>query len=322
MNTDTVSIFKGKTVLITGGTGSFGSAALKRMLSEGASEVRILSRDASKQARLRDLYHGDSRLRFFAGSITSRELCREAVKGAHYLFHAAAMKDIPGCEKDPVGAVETNILGTTVLFEEAVAAGVEAAVYLSTDKAAYPVNVMGNTKAIGEKIAVSLSGKGTRIMCTRFGNVLCSQGSVVPLWKRQVAEGKPVSVTNPDMTRFIMTIEEAIDLVIYAFENGKTGDILVQKSPACTIGLQAQGLCELEGGSGVTVIGARPGEKLYETLLTKEEGVKAQDMGGFFRIPAVKDHTDAPVEEYNSDNAPRMNLEEIKAKLREAMSAL
>ncbi|MBQ7272331.1 MAG: polysaccharide biosynthesis protein [Bacteroidales bacterium] len=317
-----MSVFNGKTILITGGTGSFGSAALRRMLSYGAGEVRILSRDKAKQDALRKEYPSESRLKFIAGDILKADICREAVAGADFIFHAAAMKDIPGCEKDPLGAVETNILGTATLLKAAVEAGVEAVVYLSTDKAAYPVNVMGNTKAIGEKIAVSLSDKGTRIVCTRFGNVLCSQGSVVPLWKRQVAEGKPVTVTNPDMTRFIMTIEEALDLVLYAFENGKTGDILVQKSPACTIGLQAQGLCELEGGSGVTVIGARPGEKLYETLLTKEEGVKAQDMGGFFRIPAVKDHTDAPVEEYNSDNAPRMNLEEIKAKLREAMSAL
>lgn len=306
--------------MITGGTGSFGSAALRRMLSYGAGEVRLLSREKAKQDALRKVYPSESRIKFIAGDIVKADICREAVAGVDFIFHAAAMKDIPGCEKDPMGAVETNILGTATLLRAAVEAGVEAVVYLSTDKAAYPVNVMGNTKAIGEKIAVSLSDKGTRIVCTRFGNVLCSQGSVVPLWKRQVAEGKPVTVTNPDMTRFIMTIEEALDLVLYAFENGKTGDILVKKSPACTIGLQAQALCELEGGSGVTVIGPRPGEKLYETLLTKEEGAKAQDMGGFFRIPAVKDHTDAPVEEYNSDNAPRMNLEEIKAKLTEAMN--
>ena len=320
MNTDTVSVFTGKTILITGGTGSFGSAALRRMLSYGAGEVRILSRDKAKQDALREIYPSESRIKFIAGDILKADICREAVAGVDFIFHAAAMKDIPGCEKDPMGAVETNILGTATLLKAAVEAGVEAVVYLSTDKAAYPVNVMGNTKAIGEKIAVSLSNKGTRIVCTRFGNVLCSQGSVVPLWKRQVAEGKPVTVTNPDMTRFIMTIEEALDLVLYAFENGKTGDILVKKSPACTIGLQAQALCELEGGSGVTVIGPRPGEKLYETLLTKEEGAKAQDMGGFFRIPAVKDHEDAPQGEFNSDNAYRMTLPEIKAKLTEAMN--
>ena len=259
--------------MITGGTGSFGSAALRRMLSYGAGEVRILSRDKAKQDALRELYPSESRIKFIAGDILKADICREAVAGADFIFHAAAMKDIPGCEKDPLG-----------------------------------------------EIAVSLSDKGTRIVCTRFGNVLCSQGSVVPLWKRQVAEGKPVTVTNPDMTRFIMTIEEALDLVLYAFENGKTGDILVKKSPACTIGLQAQALCELEGGSGVTVIGPRPGEKLYETLLTKEEGAKAQDMGGFFRIPAVKDHEDAPQGEFNSDNAYRMTLPEIKAKLTEAMN--
>lgn len=290
------------------------------MLSYGAAEVRILSRDKAKQEALRERYPSENRIKFIAGDILRADICREAVKGVDFIFHSAAMKDIPGCEKDPMGAVETNILGTASLLNAAVEAGVEAVVYLSTDKAAYPVNVMGNTKAIGEKIAVSLSGKGTRIVCTRFGNVLCSQGSVVPLWKRQVAEGKPVTVTNPDMTRFIMTIEEALDLVLYAFENGKTGDILVKKSPACTIGLQAQALCELEGGSGVTVIGPRPGEKLYETLLTKEEGAKAQDMGGFFRIPAVKDHEDAPQGEYNSDNAYRMTLPEIKSKLTEAMN--
>ena len=320
MNTDTVSVFTGKTILITGGTGSFGSAALRRMLSYGAGEVRILSRDKAKQDALRKEYPSESRIKFIAGDILKADICREAVAGVDFIFHAAAMKDIPGCEKDPLGAVQTNILGTATLLKAAVEASVEAVVYLSTDKAAYPVNVMGNTKAIGEKIAVSLSDKGTRIVCTRFGNVLCSQGSVVPLWKRQVAEGKPVTVTNPDMTRFIMTIEEALDLVLYAFENGKTGDILVKKSPACTIGLQAQALCELEGGSGVTVIGPRPGEKLYETLLTKEEGAKAQDMGGFFRIPAVKDHEDAPQGEFNSDNAYRMTLPEIKAKLTEAMN--
>ena len=315
-----MSVFNGKTILITGGTGSFGSAALRRMLSYGAGEVRILSRDKAKQDALRKEYPSESRIKFIAGDILKADICREAVAGADFIFHAAAMKDIPGCEKDPLGAVQTNILGTATLLKAAVEADVEAVVYLSTDKAAYPVNVMGNTKAIGEKIAVSLSDKGTRIVCTRFGNVLCSQGSVVPLWKRQVAEGKPVTVTNPDMTRFIMTIEEALDLVLYAFENGKTGDILVKKSPACTIGLQAQALCELEGGSGVTVIGPRPGEKLYETLLTKEEGAKAQDMGGFFRIPAVKDHEDAPQGEFNSDNAYRMTLPEIKAKLTEAMN--
>lgn len=315
-----MSLFSGKTVLITGGTGSFGTAALERLLSLDAGHIRIVSRNAGKQQALKEKY-ASPKLSFFAGDIADKAFMKEALRGVDFVFHAAAIKDIPGCEKDPLEAVKTNILGTATMLEAAVEAGVEAVVCLSTDKAAYPVNVMGNTKAIGEKVAVSLSGKGTRIVCTRFGNVLCSQGSVVPLWMRQISEGKPVTVTDPDMTRFIMTIGEAVDLVVYAFENGKSGDILVQKSPACTIGLQARAVNDICGGSGVVVVGARPGEKLYETLLTKEEGVRAVDMGGFYRIPAQPEGG-APVAEYNSHNAPRLSLEQIKAKLGEAMKYL
>jgi len=317
-----MSLFKGKTVLVTGGTGSFGSAAVKRLLAGDVAQIRILSRSADKQEALKAHYAAFSdRLSFYAGDICDAKFVKEAVKGVDYIFHAAALKDIPGCEKAPMDAVRTNILGTAALLEAAVAEGVEAVVCLSTDKAAYPVNVMGNTKAIGEKVAAAFSGGATRICCTRFGNVLCSQGSVVPLWIRQISEGKPVTVTNPDMTRFIMTIDEAIDLVLYAFENGESGDILVQKSPACTIGLQAQAINEMYSGSGVKVIGARPGEKLYETLLTKEEGVRAVDMGGFYRIPAAGAPAEVPIGEYNSDNAPRMTLVGIKAKLTEALNA-
>lgn len=316
-----MSVFSGKTLLITGGTGSFGTAAVERFISSDVGEIRILSRDAGKQELMKERFHS-SKLTFIAGDISKADVCCRAVAGVDYIFHSAAMKDIPGCEKDPLAAVRTNVLGTATLLEAAVEAGVEAIVCLSTDKAAYPANVMGNTKAIAERIAVNLSGGSTRIMCTRFGNVLCSQGSVVPLWMRQISEGKAVTVTNPDMTRFIMTLRDAMELVLYAFENGHSGDILVQKSPACTIGLQAQAVCEMAGGSGVTVIGPRPGEKLYETLLTKEEGAKAQDMGGFFRIPAVKDHAGAPLPEYNSHNAPRMTLPEITAKISEALNGV
>lgn len=314
-----MSLFSGKTVLITGGTGSFGTAALERLLSMDAGVIRIVSRDAGKQRALEARYASEAgKLSFHAGDIADRAFMREVLSGVDFVFHAAALKDIPGCEKDPLDAVRTNVIGTANVLEEAVAAGVEAVVCLSTDKAAYPVNVMGNTKAIGEKVAVSLSGKGTRIVCTRFGNVLCSQGSVIPFWMKQISEGKPVSVTDPDMTRFIMTIREAVDLVVYAFENGESGDILVQKSPACTIGMQAQAVNELCGGTGVVIVGARPGEKLYETLLTKEEGVRAVDMGGFYRILAAPGGG-TPVGEYNSHNAPRLTLCQIKAKLEEAM---
>jgi len=315
-----MSLFSGKTVLITGGTGSFGSAAVKRLLQGDAAEIRILSRDPLKQEILREKFLVEQgRLTFYAGDICDKSFVGKAMKGVDFVFHAAALKDIPGCEKAPLDAVRVNILGTATILASAVAEGVEAVVCLSTDKACYPVNVMGNTKAIGEKIAVSYSGGATRICCTRFGNVLCSQGSVVPLWIRQISDGKPVTVTNPDMTRFIMTIDEAIDLVLYAFENGESGDVLVQKSPACTIGLQAQAINEMYSGSGVKVIGARPGEKLYETLLSKEEGVRAVDMGGFYRIPAAVSQPGEPIGEYNSDNAPRMTLEQIKAKLAQAL---
>lgn len=317
-----MSLFSGKTVLITGGTGSFGTAALERLLSLDAGHIRIVSRDAGKQEALQAKFaSAATKLSFYAGDIADRAFLKEALCEVDYVFHAAALKDIPGCEKAPLDAVRTNITGTANVLELAVAAGVRAVVYLSTDKAAYPVNVMGNTKAIGEKVAVALSGTGTRIVCTRFGNVLCSQGSVVPLWMRQIAQGKPVTVTDPEMTRFIMTIREAVDLVIYAFENGESGDILVQKSPACTIGLQAQAVNELCGGLGVVVVGARPGEKRYETLLTREEGVRAIDMGGFYRIPAEAG-SGIPLPEYNSDNAPRLSLSQIKDKLREAIAML
>ncbi len=263
------------------------------------------------------------KLHFIAGDIRCPEDCRKACEKVDFVFHAAAMKDIPGCEKDPMEAMLTNVTGTANVLDAAVEAGVKAVICLSTDKACYPVNVMGNTKALAERIAVTkaLQSPQTRICCTRFGNVLCSKGSVIPFWLRQLREGNPVTVTEPAMTRFIMTLDEALDLVLYVFENGQNGDIIVQKSPACRIGTQAEALCELYGRSkeDVRVIGARPGEKMYETLLSKEEAARAVDMGGFYRIPA-SGNTSGALGEYNSDNAPRMSLDQIKAKLAETIS--
>ena len=309
-----MSVFSGKTLLITGGSGSFGTAAVDRFIGTDIGEIRIFSRNP-QAGKYKE---GTPKLSFVAGDIRNADDCRRAMKGVDFVFHAAAMKDIPGCEKDPRAALLTNAVGTANVLDAAVDAGVEAVVCLSTDKAAYPVNVMGNTKALAERIAVTkaLENSGTRICCTRFGNVLCSKGSVVPFWVKQIQEGKPVSVTEPAMTRFIMTLDEALDLVLYVFENGCSGDIIVEKSPACCIGTQAQAVCQIFGKdpSGVQVIGARPGEKMYETLLTKEEAVRAVDMGQFYRIPANGTHGSG-IGEYNSDNAPRMTLEQIQAKL-------
>ena len=331
-----MSIFANKTLLITGGTGSFGNAVLKRFLSTDIKEIRIFSRDEKKQDDMRheyqikfpDLAH---KIKFYIGDVRSLESCRSSMSGVNYIFHAAALKQVPSCEFFPMEAVRTNVVGTENVLTAAIEAEVECVICLSTDKAAYPINAMGITKAIEEKVAVAKSrnsGK-TKICCTRYGNVMCSRGSVIPLWIDQIRNGNPITLTEPNMTRFIMSLDEAIDLVLFAFEHGANGDILVQKAPACTIQTQAEAVCELFGGKkeDLKVIGIRHGEKMYETLLTNEECAKAEDLGNFYRVPADnrtlnydKYFTDGSAKrvtlaEFNSDNTKRLNLDETKAKL-------
>ena len=331
-----MSVFKDKTLLITGGTGSFGNAVLNRFLRTDIGEIRIFSRDEKKQddmrhdfqARMPEVAH---KIKFYIGDVRNKSTLKYAMKGVDYVFHAAALKQVPSCEFFPMEAVKTNVIGTDNVLDAAIDAGVKCVICLSTDKAAYPINAMGITKAIEEKIAVAksrLSGE-TKICCTRYGNVMCSRGSVIPLWIDQIRKGNPITLTEPKMTRFIMSLEEAVDLVLFAFENGKNGDILVQKAPACTIQTQAEAVCELFGGKKeeIKVIGIRHGEKMYETLLTKEEAAKAIDMGNFYAVPADNrdlnydkyfvegDVKRATIEEFNSDNTYRLNLEETKAKI-------
>ncbi len=331
-----MSLFKDKTLLITGGTGSFGNAVLNRFLRTDIGEIRIFSRDEKKQDDMRHEYQVKypdvaHKIKFFIGDVRSLESCRGAMTGVDYIFHAAALKQVPSCEFFPMEAVRTNVIGTDNVLTAAIEAGVKCVICLSTDKAAYPINAMGITKAVEEKIAVAksrYSGK-TKICCTRYGNVMCSRGSVIPLWIEQIRKGNPITLTEPKMTRFIMSLEEAVDLVLFAFEHGENGDILVQKAPACTIQTQAEAVCELFGGKkeDIKVIGIRHGEKMYETLLTKEECAKAVDMGDFFRVPADNrdlnydkffidgDVKRVTIEEFNSDNTRRLNLEETKAKI-------
>ena len=331
-----MSIFANKTLLITGGTGSFGNAVLKRFLSTDIKEIRIFSRDEKKQDDMRheyqikfpDLAH---KIKFYIGDVRSLESCRSSMSGVNYIFHAAALKQVPSCEFFPMEAVRTNVVGTENVLTAAIEAEVECVICLSTDKAAYPINAMGITKAIEEKVAVAKSrnsGK-TKICCTRYGNVMCSRGSVIPLWIDQIRNGNPITLTEPNMTRIIMSLDEAIDLVLFAFEHGANGDILVQKAPACTIQTQAEAVCELFGGKkeDLKVIGIRHGEKMYETLLTNEECAKAEDLGNFYRVPADnrtlnydKYFTEGSAKrvtlaEFNSDNTKRLNLDETKAKL-------
>ena len=331
-----MSIFANKTLLITGGTCSFGNAVLKRFLSTDIKEIRIFSRDEKKQDDMRheyqikfpDLAH---KIKFYIGDVRSLESCRSSMSGVNYIFHAAALKQVPSCEFFPMEAVRTNVVGTENVLTAAIEAEVECVICLSTDKAAYPINAMGITKAIEEKVAVAKSrnsGK-TKICCTRYGNVMCSRGSVIPLWIDQIRNGNPITLTEPNMTRFIMSLDEAIDLVLFAFEHGANGDILVQKAPACTIQTQAEAVCELFGGKkeDLKVIGIRHGEKMYETLLTNEECAKAEDLGNFYRVPADnrtlnydKYFTEGSAKrvtlaEFNSDNTKRLNLDETKAKL-------
>lgn len=331
-----MSIFKDKTLLITGGTGSFGNAVLRRFLSTDIKEIRIFSRDEKKQDDMRHEYQVRypevaHKIKFFIGDVRDLQSCRNAMPGVDYIFHAAALKQVPSCEFFPMEAVKTNVIGTDNILTAAIEAGVGAVICLSTDKAAYPINAMGITKAIEEKVAVAksrYSGK-TKICCTRYGNVMCSRGSVIPLWIEQIRSGNPITLTEPSMTRFIMSLDEAVDLVIFAFEHGQNGDILVQKAPACTIGTQAEAVCELFGGKkeDIKVIGIRHGEKMYETLLTNEECAKAEDLGNFYRVPADNrglnydkffkegDLDRNTLTEFNSNNTRRLNVEETKEKI-------
>ncbi len=331
-----MSIFKDKTLLISGGTGSFGNAVLKRFLRTDIGEIRIFSRDEKKQDDMRHEYQAKypdvaHKIKFYIGDVRSLESCRSAIPGTDFIFHAAALKQVPSCEFFPMEAVRTNVIGTDNVLTAAIEAKVKAVICLSTDKAAYPINAMGITKAIEEKVAVAKSRQTntTKICCTRYGNVMCSRGSVIPLWIDQIRSGNPITLTEPSMTRFIMSLDEAVDLVLFAFENGQNGDILVQKAPACTIQTQAEAVCELFGGKkeDIKVIGIRHGEKMYETLLTKEECAKAVDMGDFYRVPADNrdlnydkyfkegDVKRVTIEEFNSNNTKRLNLEETKAKI-------
>ena len=336
-----MSIFAGKTLMITGGTGSFGNAVLNRFLKTDIAEIRIFSRDEKKQDDMRHEYQARfpeyaSKIKFFIGDVRNLQSCKNAMPGVDYIFHAAALKQVPSCEFFPMEAVKTNVIGTDNVLTAAIEAGVGAVICLSTDKAAYPINAMGITKAIEEKIAVAKSrySGNTKICCTRYGNVMCSRGSVIPLWIDQIRNGNPITLTEPKMTRFIMSLEEAVDLVLFAFEHGQNGDILVQKAPACTIKTQAEAVRDLfkhqapnDVEPEIKIIGIRHGEKLYETLLTNEECAKAEDMGNFYCVPADNrtlnydqyftegDVKRCELSEFNSDNTTRLNLEETKAKI-------
>ena len=331
-----MSPFKRKTLLITGGTGSFGNAVLNRFLSTDIGEIRIFSRDEKKQDDMRHEFQAKmpevaEKIKFYIGDVRSLESVRGAMKGVDYIFHAAALKQVPSCEFFPMEAVRTNVIGTENVLTAAIEEGVKSVICLSTDKAAYPINAMGITKAIEEKVAVAksrMSGK-TKICCTRYGNVMCSRGSVIPLWIEQIKNGNPITLTEPSMTRFIMSLEEAVDLVLFAFEHGENGDLLIQKAPACTIQTQAEAVCELFGGKkeDIKVIGIRHGEKMYETLLTNEECAKAVDLGNFYRVPADNrglnydkyfkdgDAKRNTLTEFNSNNTRLLNVEETKAKI-------
>ena len=329
-----MSLFKGKTLMITGGTGSFGNAVLNRFLNTDIGEIRIFSRDEKKQDDMRHEYQAkmpevSDKIKFYIGDVRDLQSCKNAMHGVDYIFHAAALKQVPSCEFFPMEAVKTNVIGTENVLTAAIEEGVEAVICLSTDKAAYPINAMGITKAVEEKVAVAksrMSGK-TKICCTRYGNVMCSRGSVIPLWIDQIKAGNPITVTEPSMTRFIMSLDEAVDLVLFAFEHGENGDLLIMKAPACTIQTQAEAVCDLFGGNKdeIKVIGIRHGEKMYETLLTNEECAKAIDMGNFYRVPADNrglnydkyfkegDEKRNTLTEFNSNNTRRLNLEETKA---------
>lgn len=331
-----MSLFTGKTLMITGGTGSFGNAVLNRFLKTDIGEIRIFSRDEKKQDDMRHEFQAKmpevaDKIKFYIGDVRDLQSVKGAMHGVDYIFHAAALKQVPSCEFFPMEAVRTNVIGTDNVLTAAIDEGVECVICLSTDKAAYPINAMGITKAIEEKVSVAksrMSGK-TKICCTRYGNVMCSRGSVIPLWIDQIKQGNPITITEGSMTRFIMSLEEAVDLVLFAFEHGENGDLLIQKAPACTIQTQAEAVCELFGGKkeDIKVIGIRHGEKMYETLLTNEECAKAVDMGNFYRVPADNrglnydkyfkegDEKRNTLTEFNSNNTRRLNLEETKEKI-------
>ena len=293
-------MFKDKTLLITGGTGSFGNAVLNRFLETDISEIRIFSRDEKKQDDMRHEYQlkypeASNKIKFYIGDVRDVQSIKNAMHNVDYIFHAAALKQVPSCEFFPVEAVKTNVLGTDNVLTAAIDEGVKKVICLSTDKAAYPVNAMGTSKAMMEKVVVAksrtVSPEKTSICCTRYGNVMCSRGSVIPLWIEQIRNGMDITITEPSMTRFIMSLEEAVDLVLYAFSNAQSGDIMVQKAPACTIEVLAKAVCELfdkENKTKIKIIGIRHGEKMYETLLTNEECANAIDMGNFYRVPSDK----------------------------------
>ena len=329
-----MSVFENKVLLITGGTGSFGNAVLNRFLRTDIGEIRIFSRDEKKQDDMRHDFQARmpevaNKIKFYIGDVRNKSTLKYAMKGVDYVFHAAALKQVPSCEFFPMEAVKTNVIGTDNTLDAAIDAGVKCVICLSTDKAAYPINAMGISKALEEKIAIAKSRNSgsTRICCTRYGNVMCSRGSVIPLWIDQIKAGNPITITEPSMTRFIMSLDEAVDLVLFAFKNGQNGDLLIQKAPACTIQTQAEAVCEIFGGKkkDIKIIGIRHGEKMYETLLTKEECAKAIDMGNFYRVPA--DNRDlnydkyfiegnkerAKIDEFNSNNTKILNLKETKA---------
>ena len=309
-----MSEFTGKTLLITGGTGSFGGAVLNRFLNTDIGEIRIFSRDEKKQDDMRHLYQSD-KLRYYIGNVREPDSVRNAMRGVDYVFHAAALKQVPSCEFFPMEAVMTNVIGTNNVLNAAIEAGVKKVICLSTDKAAYPVNAMGTSKAMMEKVAVAKARNAgdTVICCTRYGNVLCSRGSVVPLFIEQIRKGLPLTVTEPNMTRFVMSLEEAVDLVLFAFRNGSAGDIFVQKAPACTIATLAAAVKKLfNADNEIKVIGIRHGEKMYETLLTNEECAHAQDLGDFYRVPA--DNRDLNYDKYFKDgNTERNTLTEFNS---------
>ena len=332
-----MSIFANKTLMITGGTGSFGNAVLNRFLDTDIGEIRIFSRDEKKQDDMRHEFQAKlpeaaNKIKFFIGDVRDIQSVKNAMHGVDYIFHAAALKQVPSCEFFPMEAVKTNVIGTDNVLTAAIEAGVKTVICLSTDKAAYPVNAMGTSKAMMEKVIVAksrtVSPDATKICCTRYGNVMCSRGSVIPLWIDQIKAGNPITITEPNMTRFIMSLEEAVDLVLFAFENGTSGDVLVQKAPACTIAVLAQAATELfHPGHEIRVIGIRHGEKMYETLLTNEECAHAIDLGNFYRVPADKrdlnydkyfrvgDTQRNTLTEFNSNNTQLLDVEQVKQKL-------
>ena len=332
-----MSLFFNKTLLITGGTGSFGNAVLNRFLETDIGEIRIFSRDEKKQDDMRHEFQTKmpevaDKIKFYIGDVRDLASVKNAMHGVDYIFHAAALKQVPSCEFFPLEAVKTNVIGTDNVLTAAIEEGVKSVICLSTDKAAYPVNAMGTSKAMMEKVIVAksrtVSPEKTKICCTRYGNVMCSRGSVIPLWIDQIKAGNPITITEPDMTRFIMSLEEAIDLVIFAFENGASGDILVQKAPACTIETLAKAVTDLfDPEHEIKVIGIRHGEKMYETLLTNEECANAIDLGNFYRVPCDERslnydsyYKDGDAErnvltEFNSNNTNLLDVEQVKEKL-------